>query len=122
MLGRLRLTLDQCQIRRKTSCLPDSKFDYKEQEEPIKGVIIKNGKLSEDVLLQDSHSLCKVFVCSFRTGNSETAILRTYENDEPELLFDDCKYGKHVGLPQLQQHSLTQSRLALSTKSLWMAE
>jgi hypothetical protein len=62
------------------------------------------------------------FVCSFRTGNSETAILRTYENDEPELLFDDCKYGKHVGLPQLQQHSLTQSRLALSTKSLWMAE
>ena len=25
-----------------------------------------------------------------RTGNSETAILRSYENDEPELLYDCC--------------------------------
>jgi predicted acylesterase/phospholipase RssA len=25
-----------------------------------------------------------------RTGNSETAILRSYENDEPELLYDEC--------------------------------
>ncbi|CZR60142.1 uncharacterized protein PAC_10038 [Phialocephala subalpina] len=112
MIGRLGLTLDQCQTaylklskrifnpsrgklnaigRAKDFLLADGKFDYKELEDAIKEVIVQDGNLMMDELLQDPESPCKVFVCALRTGNSETAILRTYENDEPELLYDDCK-------------------------------
>jgi predicted acylesterase/phospholipase RssA len=31
------------------------------------------------------------FVCAVRTGNSEPAILRSYDTDEVELLYDECK-------------------------------
>lgn len=31
------------------------------------------------------------FVCAVRTGNSACAIIRSYDNNEPELLYDDCK-------------------------------
>lgn len=30
------------------------------------------------------------FICALRTGNLATAILRSYDNGEPELLFDEC--------------------------------
>jgi hypothetical protein len=30
-------------------------------------------------------------VCALRAGNSETAILRSYDNNEPELLYNECK-------------------------------
>jgi predicted acylesterase/phospholipase RssA len=30
-------------------------------------------------------------VCAVRTGNSETGLLRSYDNGEPELLYDTCK-------------------------------
>ena len=31
------------------------------------------------------------FVCATRKGNSGTALLRSYENDEPQLLYNECK-------------------------------
>jgi predicted acylesterase/phospholipase RssA len=111
MLGRLRMSLDQCQAaylklsqrifnpkrhtlntvgKAKDFFLADGKFDHKELEDAIKDIIHEDCKLLPETLLQDPDPRSRVFVCAMRTGNSEAAILRSYENDEPELLYDEC--------------------------------
>jgi predicted acylesterase/phospholipase RssA len=34
---------------------------------------------------------CSRFVCATRTGNTEVAILRSYDTTEPKFLFEECK-------------------------------
>jgi len=81
MLGRLRMTLDECQAaylklserifnpkraklntlgRAKDFLLADGKFDWMELEEAIKEIIVQDRKLPESTLLQDPDPQCKV--------------------------------------------------------------
>ncbi|KAL9118731.1 MAG: hypothetical protein Q9187_004721 [Circinaria calcarea] len=112
MLGRLRMSIKDCEsaylkiseriFQPKRNALnklgqakdflqANGRFDYRYLEAAIKEVLVDYCEKSEDELLKDPDPRCKVFVCATRKGNSGTAILRSYENDEPELLYDECK-------------------------------
>jgi hypothetical protein len=81
MLGRLRMTLDECQAaylklserifnpkrtklntfgRAKDFLLADGKFDWMELEAAVKEIVIQDRKLSESTLLRDPDPQCKV--------------------------------------------------------------
>lgn len=80
MLGRLRMTLDECEkaylnlserifipkrstlnpLRSKDFLLADGKFDYKVLEKAIKDIIVRDRGLEESTLFQDSDPQCKV--------------------------------------------------------------
>jgi hypothetical protein len=82
MLGRLRMTLDECEgaylklserifnpkrskfspFRGKDFLLADGKFDYKVLEEGIKHIISQNPAFDESTLLKDPDPRCKVYV------------------------------------------------------------
>ncbi|RDL41440.1 uncharacterized protein BP5553_01419 [Venustampulla echinocandica] len=111
MLGRLRMTLNECEDaylelseriftpkrskinpwRAKEFLQADGKFDYKVLEKAIKDIIAQKPGYDESTLLKDPVPQCSVFVCATRTGNTEVAILRSYDTTEPKLLFDECK-------------------------------
>jgi hypothetical protein len=80
MLGRLRMTLNECEdaylnlseqifelkrskfnpLRSKDFLLADGKFDYKVLEEAIKDIIVRNPGFDESALLKDPDPQCKV--------------------------------------------------------------
>ena len=80
MLGRLRMTLNECEdaylslseriftpkrstfnpLRSKDFLLADGRFDYKILEEVIKDIIVQNPGFDESALLKDPDPYCKV--------------------------------------------------------------
>jgi len=78
MLGRLRMTLDECEeaylnlseriftpkrstfnpLRSKDFLLADGKFDYKELEKAIKDIVVRNHGLEESTLFKDLDPQC----------------------------------------------------------------
>ncbi|KAF1954474.1 phospholipase, patatin family protein [Byssothecium circinans] len=116
MLGRLRMTLDECEDaylklskrifqpkRRFGKALKvadylqaNGRFDAHKLEEVMKENIrltkIDDAVLEEDALLRDDDPRCKVFVCAVRANNSESALLRSYQNPKmAPVLFNECK-------------------------------
>ncbi len=111
MLGRLHMTLQECEKayvqlsetiftpvqnaadpRRMYKFLrADGRFSEDPLEDCIKATIRSKG-LSDDALLRDEdHDTCKVFVCATRAGNSTPAVLRSYDSDRNNHLYDICQ-------------------------------
>ncbi|KAH0562548.1 hypothetical protein GP486_002769 [Trichoglossum hirsutum] len=84
--------------------MANGKFDSQALEDAIKEVVVSIAKMPEGELLQDPEPECKVkapdtladdsydrCVSTTRVKNSQIAVLRSYENNLPETLYDDCK-------------------------------
>ncbi|KAL1959071.1 hypothetical protein VTO42DRAFT_2857 [Malbranchea cinnamomea] len=113
MLGRLRMTLDECEqayltlsesifqpkrekwrVISRAADLAQAKgrFDARALEQAIKETIRSKGLDPNTALLKDDDPRCKVFVCAARAENSDVAILRSYQNScKTELLYDHCR-------------------------------
>lgn len=111
MLGRLHMTLQECEeayvelsetiftpVQNSADPRRVYKFlraDGRFSEDPLEDCIkatIRSKNLSDDALLKDEdHDTCKVFVCATRAGNSTPAVLRSYESDRNNHLYDICK-------------------------------
>lgn len=111
MLGRLRMTLDECQSaymhlsetiftpihhpvdpRRLYKYLKASgKFENAPLEDSIKSTIWSK-QLHEDALLKDKDpDACKIFVCATRGEDGSLAVLRSYESKRHDPLYEICK-------------------------------
>ena len=111
MLGRLRMSLDECQAaythlsgaiftpalnpadpRRLYKYLKASgKFEHAPLEGSIKSTI-QSKQLHEDVLLKEKDpDACKVFVCATHGEDGSLAILRSYESRRHDPLYEICK-------------------------------
>ena len=111
MLGRLRMTLDECQSaythlsetiftpvhnpvdpRRLYKYLKASgKFESAPLEDSIKSTI-SSKQLHDDTLLKDKDKdACKVFVCATRGEDGSLAVLRSYESRRHDPLYEICK-------------------------------
>lgn len=111
MLGRLRMSLDECQAaythlsetiftpvhnpadpRRLYKYLKASgKFENAPLENSIKSTIWSK-QLHEDALLKDRDpDACKVFVCATRGEDGSLAVLRSYDSRRHDPLYDICK-------------------------------
>lgn len=111
MLGRLRMTLDECQAaytllsetiftpvhnpadpRRLYKYLKASgKFENAPLENSMKSTIWSK-QLHEDSLLKDKDpDACKVFVCATRGEDGSLAVLRSYESRRHDPLYEICK-------------------------------
>ncbi|KAG7289884.1 hypothetical protein NEMBOFW57_006261 [Staphylotrichum longicolle] len=103
MLGRLRMTIDEC-VNAYTSLFDKvfekqshrvniegklyGRFDAVALEQAVKQILAARG-LGEDVLLKDSDSSCKVFVCATSKEISQTVCLTSYRSprsDNSDLL------------------------------------
>ena len=111
MLGRLRMTLDECQSaytqlsetifspvhnpadpRRLYKHLKTSgKFEHAPLEESIESTIWSK-QLPEDALLKEKDlDACKLFVCATRGEDDSLAVLRFYESRRHDPLQEICK-------------------------------
>ncbi|KAK3314428.1 hypothetical protein B0H66DRAFT_641819 [Apodospora peruviana] len=96
MLGRLRMTMDECidayttlsdKVFEKES--HRGRFDGAELERAAKKTIVVNRGLGEDALLKDLGSPCKVFVCATNKETGDTVCLANYHtlrSDNSDLL------------------------------------
>lgn len=111
MLGRLRMTLDECQrayidlsktiftpahdranpARAYHFLMANNRFQTEPLESSIKSTI-GSRCLEEDTLLQDEDSdSCKVFVCATRGLDESLAVLRSYDSERHNPLYDVCR-------------------------------
>ena len=111
MLGRLRMSLDECQAaytqlsetiftlaldpkdpRRLYRYLKASgKFEHAPLEGSIKSTI-QSKQLHEDVLFKEKDpDACKVFVCATHGEDGSLAILRSYQSRRHDPLYEICK-------------------------------
>lgn len=117
MLGRLRMSLDECEEAYKTlskeifsatahgSANPrrmydflkaNGKFDEKPLESSIRDTLLGRN-LAENELLQDRDpDACRVFVCATRAENSAPAVLRSYESSRNDPFYDICQIWEAV--------------------------
>ena len=117
MLGRLRMSLDECEEAYKTlskkifsatahgSANPrrmydflkaNGKFDERPLEESIRDTLWGRN-LAENELLQERDSeACKVFVCATRAENSAPAVLRSYESNKNDPFYEICQIWEAV--------------------------
>lgn len=112
MIGRLRMTLDQCEeayldlgkriFQRKYNPVDiphriknfwdaGEKFSGEELEAAIKEIITKGGHLPEDATLKDDDPACKVFVCTVQASDSKAHALRSYETKIYDAQYPVCK-------------------------------
>ncbi|KAK3170210.1 hypothetical protein OEA41_009596 [Lepraria neglecta] len=111
MLGRLRMSLDECEsaysmlseaiftpIRRGTDPVRIYNFlkaDCRFSEEPLENCTqhtVWSIGLSQDALLRDTDPVsCKVFVCSTRGEDGSSAVIRSYDFRRHNPLYDICK-------------------------------
>ena len=117
MLGRLRMSLDECEkaykeISREIFKTPNRRdadprriYDFlmannKFSPEPLETsvrTILDRKELPENELLKDTHSqACKVFVCTTRALDSTPATLRSYFSPKHDPYYDDCDIMKAV--------------------------
>ncbi|KAH6633953.1 hypothetical protein B0J18DRAFT_414818 [Chaetomium sp. MPI-SDFR-AT-0129] len=85
MLGRLRMTIDECidayttlsgRVFEKAS---SGRLDTAALELAVKDILVSRG-LGEDALLMDVDSPCKVFVCATSKGTGDTICLASYRS------------------------------------------
>ena len=117
MLGRLRMSLDECEEAYKTlskkifsatahgNANPrrmydflkaNGKFDERPLEESIRDTLWGRN-LAENELLQERDSeACKVFVCATRAENSAPAVLRSYESNKNDPFYEICQIWEAV--------------------------
>ena len=112
MLGRLRMSVRDCEAaylrlserifeskrskvdllsRSKDFLLANGRFDSQKFEDVIKEMMKEKAMIDSSVLLQDPDCKCRVFVSATRVQNSQLAVLRSYETELPETLYEDCQ-------------------------------
>ena len=117
MLGRLRMSLDECEEAYKTlskkifsatahgSANPrrmydflkaNGKFDERPLEESIRDTLLGRSLAENELLQERDPDACRVFVCATRAENSAPAVLRSYESNRNDPFYDICQIWEAV--------------------------